>query len=483
MRTGVRPGSKEFAALSARLSAMGDGGHRAGGEVGDADAVVVGIGDVQPARGRGQTTRFEELRSVPMAGSWSAAPEQGLHALEGGVQDLDLVVVGVGDIHAPIQDRNAQRVLEADPAPGTVPIAELEQPHSHQGADPASRAWVNAPDRAGLAVRDEQQASVGGDAARLVHGRVKARAINQRLAACAADQIKLSPRKIKPPHLMASGHGDVENPVEGHEVPRGVQAGREGIVVRRPKGTMGLASCPRHTLNPPGAQIQAADQMVLRVGDVETSVVECDTLRVAEACLRKGPIFSARLACAGQRLDSPVHIRDDDPVVSGVGDRQSARGGVHDDLAGKGERGGVCSLGSRARSWPLAQGARCPVLCDHIGDGFIQNGAMSFSRHGSHHVAGRVYEDQGGPGPHAVALPDDKVGVIDYRMGDLVSPDGVTERSRLPLIGELGGVDPDDRQGLGVFRFQRLQLREDVQAVDSAVGPEVEQHHPPAEIS
>jgi hypothetical protein len=108
---------------------------------------------------------------------------------------------------------------------------------------------------------------------------------------------------------------------------------------------------------------------------------------------------------------------------------------------------------------------------------------MSFSRHHPNHVALRINEDQGGPGPHAVALPGDEVGVIDHGMGDLVSPDGVAKRGRLALVGELGGVDPDNGQGLGVFRFQRLQLREDVQAVDSAGGPELQQHHPPAEIS
>jgi len=68
-------------------------------------------------------------------------------------------------------------------------------------------------------------------------------------------------------------------------------------------------------------------------------------------------------------------------------------------------------------------------------------------------------------------------------MGDVVSPDGVAKGGRLALVGKLGGVDPDDGQGLGVFRFQRLQLREDVQAVDSAVGPEVEEHHAPAKVA
>jgi hypothetical protein len=67
-------------------------------------------------------------------------------------------------------------------------------------------------------------------------------------------------------------------------------------------------------------------------------------------------------------------------------------------------------------------------------------------------------------------------------MGEVMAPDGVAKRGGFTLVGELGRVDPDDRQGLRIFGFQRLQLREDVQAVDSAVGPEVEQDHAPAEI-
>jgi len=67
-------------------------------------------------------------------------------------------------------------------------------------------------------------------------------------------------------------------------------------------------------------------------------------------------------------------------------------------------------------------------------------------------------------------------------VGDLVSPDGVAKGGGLAFVGELGGVNPDDGECPGVLGFQRLQLREDVQAVDSAVGPEVQEHHASPEV-
>ena len=70
----------------------------------------------------------------------------------------------------------------------------------------------------------------------------------------------------------------------------------------------------------------------------------------------------------------------------------------------------------------------------------------------------------------------------DDRMGDLVAPDRVAKGDCFTLVGELRGMDPDDRQGPGEPGFQRLQLREDVQAVDSAVRPEVEEDHASPEI-
>jgi len=122
------------------------------------------------------------------------------------------------------------------------------------------------------------------------------------------------------------------------------------------------------------------------------------------------------------------------------------------------------------------------MLRDQFIDQPFKGRAVPLAGHCCYDVSRWVDEDQSGPGAHAVALPHQEFRVIHDRMSNLVTSDRVAKGDCLPLIGKLGGMDPDDRQGQGEFRFQRLQLREDVQAVDSAVGPEVEQDQPSAEI-
>ena len=54
---------------------------------------------------------------------------------------------------------------------------------------------------------------------------------------------------------------------------------------------------------------------------------------------------------------------------------------------------------------------------------------------------------------------------------------------RVGLVDELGRVDADDDQLIGVRLLDRAQLVEDVQAVDAAERPEVEQHEAAAQVA
>ena len=169
-------------------------------------------------------------------------------------------------------------------------------------------------------------------------------------------------------------------------------------------------------------------------------------------------------------------------MVPGISHSQSARGRVLGNLSREGQVPPIRAVWRSNRPGAFAQGPSRAMLGDQFLDQFLQNGRMPLAGHPFDHVARRVDEDQGGPGAHAVTLPDREFGVIDDRMVDLVAPDGVAKRGCLPLVGKLRRMDPNDRQGLGKPGIQRLQLREDVQAVDSAVGPEVEQDHASPEI-
>ena len=59
-------------------------------------------------------------------------------------------------------------------------------------------------------------------------------------------------------------------------------------------------------------------------------------------------------------------------------------------------------------------------------------------------------------------------------MAHLVAVDGGRERDRVGLVDELGRVHPDDDDLVAVRLLELAQLVEDVQAVDAAEGPEVE---------
>ena len=169
-------------------------------------------------------------------------------------------------------------------------------------------------------------------------------------------------------------------------------------------------------------------------------------------------------------------------MVPRICNRQGTRSGVQGNLSREGQDSCVWTI--RRCRWPraFAQRPGRPMLGDQFIDQFLERCAMSLSRHCSYDISCRIDENQSGPGAHAVALPDQEFVVIHDRMSDLVAPDGVAKGDRFPLVGKLCGVDPDDRQSQRESGFQRLQLREDVQAVDSAVRPEVEQDRASAQI-
>ena len=97
-------------------------------------------------------------------------------------------------------------------------------------------------------------------------------------------------------------------------------------------------------------------------------------------------------------------------------------------------------------------------------------------------LAQGVNEHQRRPGAHAVLLPDGKVVVVDDGMVDGVAADGLRDGLGRLLLGKLGRMDADDGERVGVTLLQLPQLRKDMQAVNSAEGPEIEDHQPAGEV-
>jgi len=67
-------------------------------------------------------------------------------------------------------------------------------------------------------------------------------------------------------------------------------------------------------------------------------------------------------------------------------------------------------------------------------------------------------------------------------VGDLVAEDGFADVLRVALGEELGRVNADDDELVGILSFQLLQVGQYVHAVDAAVGPEIEKDNFPANI-
>ena len=195
-----------------------------------------------------------------------------------------------------------------------------------------------------------------------------------------------------------------------------------------------------------------------------------------------GPVFQSSLAGADDGGDRSEEVGPEDAVVVGVGDEESVRGG--EDLAREGK-------GSLARAVALK--------LDIQGTAVYQLLGVVLGDHGREHVVERLDgelalvltddlaigsdEHEGGPSARGVLAPDDEVGVVDDRVLYLVAHDGAADVVGGLLSVELGRVDSDHYQLIGVLLFQFPQLRKHVHAVNSTVGPEVQDEYLAHEVA
>ena len=91
-----------------------------------------------------------------------------------------------------------------------------------------------------------------------------------------------------------------------------------------------------------------------------------------------------------------------------------------------------------------------------------------------HHAALRIEEGERRPGPHRVGTPGAEVPVVDDGMVDAEPEAGIGEVRSSALGGELTRVHPDDHEHVVKPLLELPDPREQVEAVDSAVRPEVE---------
>ena len=138
--------------------------HHAGARVDGADDVVVGVGDVDGVAGHAHPAWLVELcaspRPVTMAGLASACKRPDSSGSR--IQQLDLVVVGVGDDNAPVVNGHAKRVLKTHGVADAVYVAELEQVASAQRANLVGRRQRDRANNVGFGIGDVQGVAVHG---------------------------------------------------------------------------------------------------------------------------------------------------------------------------------------------------------------------------------------------------------------------------------------------------------------------------------
>ena len=229
-------------------------------------------------------------------------------------------------------------------------------------------------------------------------------------------------------------------------------------------------------------KVHAADQMILRVGHEEFLTAEGHALRMIELGrgeIAVGPAHDARADCLRQR---PVQACDDDAVVVAVGDEEPPAGLVGQDLAGEPQRrilrfgGGQLEAERRRVQQPLAA---------VVGDRRFQQGVDllegNLAAGAPDGIPFRVDQDHRRPGIDPEEFPDGMIGVVDHRVLDVVAEDRLGDVFGIPLGLELGAVDADHHQVVRIGPFELLELRQDVHAINAAVGPEIQEDELAAE--
>ncbi len=171
----------------------------------------------------------------------------------------------------------------------------------------------------------------------------------------------------------------------------------------------------------------------------------------------------------------------DEPVVTGVGHEKTVTRKRY--RLGRKAEVSVRSLDRHVRGPPGLEGAALQVSRCQVQQQSADRVDMTFPCVLRDDVALGVDEDQGRPGLRGVGAPRDELRIIEYGMLDAVPLDGSHQRIRVGLVLELRRVHPHHHKLVGEVPLQRPHLIQHVQAVDTAEGPEIENHEAAAQVA
>ena len=224
-------------------------------------------------------------------------------------------------------------------------------------------------------------------------------------------------------------------------------------------------------------QINSTDQVILGISDEEQIARLGQTLRPVKTRFFKCSIYCSTFTCSDRVNQRPVELGDDQAIVIRVSDEEPAAGRVRQDFSWKGQWqiADLCTFQNQLQ-WLFVELTAFSKLIGELCDGTVEHVVVSFARDASNDVPFWIDQDLRGPGMNAIALPDTEFCVVVNRMFKFVAKNDVTDVFGILFVLKLCRMDTDDYELVGVFRLEFLEVRDDMDAVDAAIGPEVEEN-------
>ena len=114
------------------------------------------------------------------------------------------------------------------------------------------------------------------------------------------------------------------------------------------------------------------------------------------------------------------------------------------------------------------------MVFDQLRDHGIKQISMTLTALRAYKFAFRIDDCNCWPGLRPEFSPQDHLTIVDHRMFDLVTHNGITDVPGIFFVVEFCRMDADDDDLIGILFFQKRQIREYVHAVDAAKRPEIQ---------